>query len=205
MTDFQELIEQFSYLGIFLWFAFFDQITPIPEELVLITMGFIANQGHIHPLLAGLTALGGLIVVDNVYYGLGKSGKFLFNRLRKTSEMEMMERFKKRIVAHDWQTIFMMSYFPKLRFITPFLAAAAGIKWLRFAIINAASSATYVTLYILLGIFFEHQLESIKLEMLMIYITVFTLIIGIIVFIWIFRKPLHTHSINQENKESLKP
>ncbi|MBK7870148.1 MAG: DedA family protein [Saprospiraceae bacterium] len=202
MTDFQELIQQFSYLGIFLWFAFFDQITPIPEELVLISMGFIANQGHIHPLLAGLTALGGLIVVDNVYYGLGKSGKMLFNRFRKASEMELIERFKKRIVAHDWQTIFMMSYFPKLRFITPFLAAAAGINWLRFAIINAASSATYVALYILLGIFFERQLEAITLEMLMIYITVFTLIIGIIVFVWIFRKPFHPKIQEQEDKKS---
>ncbi len=189
MTDFQQLIEQFSYLGIFLWFAFFDQITPIPEELVLITMGFIANQGHLDPVLAGAVAVGGLMVVDNVYYGLGKSGKMIFNRFRKASEMEVMERFKTRIKQHDWQTIFMMSYFPKLRFITPFLAAAAGIRWTRFAMINAASSATYVTLYILLGIFFQQQLQAIKLEILMLYITIFTFLIGIIVFIWIFRKP----------------
>ncbi len=190
MTDFQELIQQFSYLGIFFWFAFFDQITPIPEELVLITMGFIANQGHIDPVLAGITALGGLMVIDNIYYGLGKSGKILFNRFRKAPDLEIIERFKTRIVEHDWQTIFMMSYFPKLRFITPFLAAAAGIGWLRFAIINAASSATYVALYILLGIFFEKQLQSIRLEMLMIYITIAMLVVGIVVFLWIFRKPL---------------
>ncbi len=199
MTDFQQLIEQFSYLGIFFWFAFFDQITPIPEELVLITMGFIANQGHLDPVLAGAVALGGLMVIDNLYYGLGRSGKMIFNRFRKASEMEVMERFKTRIKQHDWQTIFMMSYFPKLRFITPFLAAAAGIRWARFAMINAASSATYVTLYILLGIFFQQQLQAIKLEILMLYITIFTLMIGIIVFIWIFRKP--TSSKKQEKIE----
>lgn len=191
MTDFQVLLLQYSYLGIFLWFVFFDQITPIPEELVLITMGFLANQGHIHPILAGATALIGLVIIDNVYYGLGKSGKMLF-KLRKASMITLMERFKKRIQLHAWQTIFMMSYFPKLRFITPFLAAAAGIGWIRFAIINATSSATYVTLYILLGIFFERQLKEIELEVLMIYITIFTFIIGVVVFIYIFRKPLHT-------------
>jgi membrane-associated protein len=191
MTDFQVLLLQYSYLGIFLWFVFFDQITPIPEELVLITMGFLANQGHIHPILAGATALIGLVIIDNVYYGLGKSGKMLF-KLRKASTIALIERFKKRIQRHAWQTIFMMSYFPKLRFITPFLAAAAGIGWIRFAIINATSSATYVTLYILLGIFFERQLKEIELEVLMIYITIFTFIIGVVVFIYIFRKPLHT-------------
>lgn len=191
MTDFQVLLLQYSYLGIFLWFVFFDQITPIPEELVLITMGFLANQGHIHPILAGATALIGLVIIDNVYYGLGKSGKMLF-KLRKASMITLMERFKKRIQLHAWQTIFMMSYFPKLRFITPFLAAAAGIGWIRFATINATSSATYVTLYILLGIFFERQLKEIELEVLMIYITIFTFIIGVVVFIYIFRKPLHT-------------
>lgn len=193
MNDFQELILQYSYIGIFLWFVFFDQITPIPEELVLITMGFIANKGHINPILAGASALIGLVIIDNVYYGLGKSGKSLFNRFRKDAEKELMARLKTRIKQHDWQTIFMMSYFPKLRFITPFVAAAAGIPWTRFAIINAASSATYVTLYILLGIFFEYQLKEIKLEILMLYISIFTLIIGIIVFIWIFRKPHHNN------------
>lgn len=191
MSEFQELLLQYSYLGIFLWFVFFDQITPIPEELVLISMGFLANQGHIHPVLAGAAALVGLVIIDNVYYGLGKSGNMLFKRWRKDAEIALIERFKIRIQRHDWQTIFMMSYFPKLRFITPFLAAAAGIAWVRFAIINAASSATYVTLYLLLGIFFEYQLEEIKLETLMIYITIFTLIIGIVFFVWIFRKPLH--------------
>lgn len=191
MSEFQALLLQYSYVGIFLWFVFFDQITPIPEELVLITMGFLANQGHLNPVLAGVTALAGLIIIDNVYYGFGHSGKMLFQRWRKPSEIALVERFKKRIQLRAWETIFMMSYFPKLRFITPFLAAAANINWVRFAIINATSSATYVTLYILLGIFFEHQLEAIKLEVLMIYITVFTIIIGIIVFVWIFRKPLH--------------
>ncbi len=197
MTDFQELIEQFSYFGIFLWFAFFDQITPIPEELVLITMGFIANQGHLDPVLAGIAAVGGLVAIDNIYYGLGKSGKFLFNQLGKASNLEVIEKFKIRIIEHDWQTIFMMSWFPKLRFITPFIAAAASIKWLRFAIINALSSMTYVILYILLGIFFEEQLEAIRLEMLMVYITIVMLIVGILVFVWIFRKPI--------NQDSLKP
>lgn len=190
MTEFQALLLQYSYLGIFLWFVFFDQITPIPEELVLISMGFLANQGHLNPILAGATALTGLVIIDNIYYGLGKSGKMLF-KLRKDSSVKLMEKFKIRIQRHAWQTIFMMSYFPKLRFITPFLAAAAGISWKRFSIINAASSATYVTLYILLGIFFERQLKEIELEVLIIYITIFTFVIGLVVFIYIFRKPLH--------------
>lgn len=192
MTDFQELLLRYSYLGIFLWFVFFDQITPIPEELILITMGFLSNQGHLNAALGGAAALTGLVIVDNVFYWFGKSGKFIYRRLRKPSGKVMIEKFKSRIQKHAWQTIFMMSYFPKLRFITPFLAAAAGIRWQRFAVINATSSATYVCLYILLGIFFERQLKEIKLEVLMIYISIFTFIIGIAFFIWIFRKPLHT-------------
>lgn len=188
MPDFQTLILQYSYLGIFLWFVFFDQVTPIPEELILISMGFAANQGLLNPFLGIGAALLGLIIIDNVYFGLARSGKYLFKRLKKPAIVATMQRFQMRIREHDWQTILLLSFFPKLRFLTPFMAAAAGIPWLRFSFLNALSSAAYVVLYVLIGIFFEQQLKHIRLENLIFYIMGFVTIIGVITFIWMFRK-----------------
>ncbi len=188
MTDFQELIVQYSYLGIFLWFIFFDQVTPIPEELILISMGFAANQGLMNPFAGVGAALLGLVIVDNVYFGLTRSGKYFFKRLKKPKVVKTMERFQTRIREHDWQTILLLSFFPKLRFLTPFMAAAAGIPWLRFSMLNASASAAYVVLYVLVGIFFERQLAHIRLENLIFYIMGFVTIIGIFTFIWMFRK-----------------
>ncbi|MFN7116342.1 MAG: DedA family protein [Saprospiraceae bacterium] len=188
MTDFQALIVQYSYLGIFLWFVFFDQVTPIPEELILISMGFAANQGLLNPFAGVAAALLGLIIIDNVYFGLARSGKYLFKRLKKPKVVRTMQRFQTRIQEHDWQTILLLSFFPKLRFLTPFMAAAAGIPWLRFTVLNALSSAAYVILYVLVGIFFETQLKQVSLENLIFYIMGFVTIIGIFTFIWMFRK-----------------
>lgn len=188
LPDFHELIEEFSYLGIFIWFVFLDQITPIPEEVVLVTMGFAANAGLIDPVIAGGAALAGLLIVDNFYYGIGRSGKILFKRLQKPGNQVSLQKFQDRLQEHDWQTIIFMCFFPKLRFFMPFLVAAAGIRWGRFAIFNAIGSAGYVTLYLLLGIFFEQQLRNIELEKMVIIIFIFALLVGIFVFFNIFRK-----------------
>ncbi|MGH2565667.1 MAG: hypothetical protein ACRDE5_14215, partial [Ginsengibacter sp.] len=39
MPDFTQFIEKWGYLGIFIWFITFDQITPIPEEISLLLVG----------------------------------------------------------------------------------------------------------------------------------------------------------------------
>lgn len=41
-TDLPGYIYHLSWFGIFLWFAFLEQLTPIPEEISLMTLGYIS-------------------------------------------------------------------------------------------------------------------------------------------------------------------
>ena len=42
--DITHYIAHYSYLGIFIWFFLIDQLTPIPEELVLVTVGYLTHS-----------------------------------------------------------------------------------------------------------------------------------------------------------------
>jgi membrane protein DedA with SNARE-associated domain len=47
---------------------------------------------------------------------------------------------------------------PKLRFLSPIIAATANISWKLFIFVNSAATVFYVTAYMLIGILFHRQL-----------------------------------------------
>ena len=61
------LYSPMSYFGIFIWFLFLDQLTPIPEEVTLLSIGYIAKNHLINPYYAGLSAFLGLTIIDNLF------------------------------------------------------------------------------------------------------------------------------------------
>lgn len=192
MPDFDQIIQQFSYLGVFIWFLVFDQITPIPEEVVLVTLGYLSNHGLLNPIGAAVAALTGLVIIDNTYFYAATSGKRLFRRFHKNTNKGLVEKFKLRVQENAWQTLLIMAFFPKLRFLGPIVAASAGLTWKKFLLIDIVGAVAYVTFYMLLGIFFEHQLKIITDEIESLQHSLFAIIVGIltIALFWLARKLL---------------
>lgn len=64
----------FGYLGIFIFFLTIDQVTPIPEEISLLTIGYFSSKGAFNPIIGGAVALFAFVAVDSFYFLLVKSG-----------------------------------------------------------------------------------------------------------------------------------
>jgi membrane protein DedA with SNARE-associated domain len=79
---FVEFIGRFGYIGIFLWFITIDQVTPIPEEISLLIVGYLCAHEVFHPLPAGLLCLAGFITADIAYYYLSRTGSRLIKKSR---------------------------------------------------------------------------------------------------------------------------
>src|SRR5437868_712179 len=77
---FVEFIERFGYIGIFIWFITIDQISPIPEEISLLIIGYLCAHEVFHPLLAGLICLAGFVTADIAYYYLSRTGSKLIKK-----------------------------------------------------------------------------------------------------------------------------
>jgi membrane protein DedA with SNARE-associated domain len=59
-----DYVGRFSYFGIYLWFAIFEQFTPIPEEVSLTSVGYLAVRTHLSYLFCGIASPAGLLSTD---------------------------------------------------------------------------------------------------------------------------------------------
>tara|TARA_R110002167_G_scaffold43788_3_gene132133 strand:+ start:4016 stop:4606 length:591 start_codon:yes stop_codon:yes gene_type:complete len=158
--DITYYVVHYSYLGIFIWFFLIDQLTPIPEELVLVTVGYLTHTADINPLFAGLAALLGLMVVDNIYFYLAYTGNKWTKKLQKKKRAEILKKFQDKLQKHQIRTLLIIAFIPKVRFFGPILAGLGKMHYRKFFIVNMCGSFTYVAIYLSLGIFFHNAMES---------------------------------------------
>lgn len=165
--DIAYYISHYSYVGIFLWFFLIDQLTPIPEELVLVTVGYIVHTGLINPFFAGIAALLGLMLVDNIYFLLAYKSNKWTQKLKKKQRGKVMNKFQEKLRKNQISTLFLIAFIPKVRFFGPIIAGLSKISHKRFFIVNMCASSIYVALYLTLGIFFHNTIEHVihKLEL----------------------------------------
>lgn len=181
-TDISSYIHQFSYWGIFLWFLVIEQLTPIPEEVSLISLGYICIHNHLSLLVAGGVSLAGLLITDNALFYLSVKSRRYTGQLTKNYNGKLMSRLKKDLKTHTTRTLILCALLPKVRFLSPIIAATSGIGWKKFFIVNSLTTLSYVAVYVCSGILFHQGLARVLSQMQMVQHIVF---IGIIVVIFI--------------------
>lgn len=180
-----DYIIHFSFIGIFLWFAFIEQITPVPEEVALVSLGYICMHTALNPFLAAGTAILGLICADNIFYFLAaKSSHWVDKTLRRFSH-SLLDQYRKRIQQKPAITILIMALLPKIRFLSPLISASAGISWKLFFRVNTTAIFCYVSFYFIIGAYFHNQLHAIFKELVLLRHLVFVAFV-IILALFIF-------------------
>ena len=180
-----------SYLGIFIWFLFLDQLTPIPEEVTLLSIGYIAQHHLVNPYIAGLSAFCGLTIIDNLFYWLSFSGNKLIIRFKNKIGEKMRQKYINGMENHAVRTLLILSFIPKIRFFSPIFAGLFKVKWSTFFIVNGVGTIIFIAVYIVAGMLFHSGLAYLlkELEMLRHFIfVIFMVVITIIVFFKFTRK-----------------
>lgn len=159
-------VTHLSYPGIFLWFLVIEQLTPIPEEVSLMSVGYISMHANLNPFVCGIVSLSGLLITDNFLFYLSRKGNKFSKKLLNKLNHNLIEKIKEKLRKKTGVTIFVGALVPKLRFFNPIIAGAVEVTWKQFLIFNAAATLLYVTAYMCIGIFFHSQLTMIlkKLE-----------------------------------------
>ncbi len=161
-TDITEYIQHLSYLGIFLWFLFTQLVVvmPIPEEVVLLSIGYVSAIGVWNPLISGPIAVGTLLLADNIFYFLARSGNRYIRRVAGRSDSSLREKTESRMKRNMPKTVFSLTFVPRLRFFGPILAGAMRVKWHLFVAADAASLVIFVSIYVSLGYFFHASIAA---------------------------------------------
>ncbi len=188
---FSNFIENISYLGIFVTMALSGHLVPVPEEILLLLIGYASGVGFVNVYVALAMASLGVIVGDIALFLLSRSGSHYVDRLKSKLSPEKIARYEKLMKSHAGKTIFLSRFIITIRFFSPILAGSLRINWKTFMLADFSAAILYVGAFIFLGYHFNNDIASliteIKLARHIIFILLLTLI-GLLISYWAGKK-----------------
>ncbi|PAE25513.1 DedA family protein [Bacillus sp. 7894-2] len=158
-----EIIEDNGYLGLFLWLWVGVFIFPVPNELIVMTVGLSSSLKTLHPVLAFIVIYLGILAALSTCYTIGRLiGRPLLKyfhkskRMSKTidSSLKLMEKY------HAFSLSF--SYFvPGIRNFLPFLYGFSKLPFKKFALFAYSGALIWLSLAFTIGYIFGDHIDTI--------------------------------------------
>jgi membrane protein DedA with SNARE-associated domain len=158
------LVIHYGYAGLFvmLMFGIFLGL-PIPDEILMIFVGYLASTGKLVLVPAILVAFAGSSSGITVSYTIGRTvgprvavrwGRFVrITPERLDQARQWFERFGK------WSLT--LGYFvPGFRHVMAIVAGASGLPWRTFALFAYGGALLWAATFILLGYFLAEKWQS---------------------------------------------
>ena len=187
----QDLITEFgglSYIGI--WFISFisNVFIPVPEEVVLLILGYLAGGPKVNGTLLFPVVLLGLLTSDLVMYFFAKRGNKLVSIFYDKVFAKRVESKRKWIDKHINKVVFFSRFLIQLRFLGPFFAGQTKMTFRKFFFLDLGALLVYTPIYLLIGFYFRNRIDFIingvsKVKNIFILIIVSSALIGLIRYI----------------------
>jgi membrane protein DedA with SNARE-associated domain len=154
--------EHFIYGGLFLILFFSGLGLPVPEEITLLTGGFLVNLGFIrfYPTLAAVFV--GVLAGDMAMYSIGRRwghGILTHRNLRRIFSEERLERVRQFFRDHGSKTIFIARFISGFRMAAFLAAGTMGVKPSKFLLLDFLAALIAVPLLLCLGYYFGANIE----------------------------------------------
>lgn len=151
----------FSYLGLFVVGFLAQTVIPIPEEIVLIALGYVVSFGGLSWWIAAPMILVGVLVDDIILFLLSYHGnkavRFAYNKI-----FSYIVPINESFIRRHIKTIIVISRFViQFRFLGPFFAGYIKTPLRTFIIYDFIAAIAYSLIYIAIGAFFSHRIDLI--------------------------------------------
>ncbi len=147
-------LHSFSYLGLLLLLIGAAIVSPIPEEVVLLTIGYLIAKSYMNAPLAILVSVVGLLVGDLVLFYFAKLGSSYAKKLRERVNKIGLDKTWIFSPEHVMRPVFLLRFITGFRFIAPIYAGFEQASWKRYVSVDALSVLIYVPVMIALGYYF---------------------------------------------------
>jgi len=188
-TEIMHYLQHLSYFGIFLLLALLDVLIPLPEEIILILVGYTVYFSTLDPSLTIIVAIAAFLVGDNTTFWLSRGGNRLIARFITKSATPLIERYSQKMRSKTGITLLIMTFVPSIRFFAPIVAGSVRTPWRVFILYDLMVVGLYVSAYLLAGYFFHSQINGIIKEFEMLgHLMIYVLLLGIGLLLGLFMR-----------------
>jgi membrane-associated protein len=182
------IIEDNGYLGLFLWLWFGVFVIPVPNEVILTTVGLASAKGALNPFLAFLVTYMGISAAFTSSYLLGRIiGRRVLGLLEKKkrfansieSAMKLMEKY------HAF-SLTLSCFAPGVRYLVPLLYGFSRLPFKTFAIFTYSGAFVWVSIIFVLGYLFGDKMDIVMKYNKEVWLVILAL--AIITFIFVLRR-----------------
>ncbi len=175
-----------SYLGIFGISLLANIVIPVPEEIVLLALGYAAHAGGIDVFYVIPIVIIGLLVSDIVLYALSRKENRIVTYLYKKIFASRLAGKEMWIADNIEKVMFFSRFLVQLRFIGPFMAGQHNVKFKKFITYELAALVLYVPLLVWTGWYFHQSVARIVSGVELVRNAIF-IVLGIIIILSLMR------------------
>ncbi|WP_163100286.1 DedA family protein [Peribacillus alkalitolerans] len=190
LQDLLQYINHFGYLALFfcLWLGIIGM--PIPDEMIVMSGGFVSSIGILNPVIAFLLTYLGVVSGLSLGYFLGRTvGVRILDTIKKKSKVMYIDKSHQMIEKYREYALVISYFIPVVRHIVPYIVGINKMSFRSYAIYSYSTGFVWTVLYFTLGSLFGENIEAI-VELS----TKYGLIVGLIIFVIIF---VHTFRNNK--------
>lgn len=152
-------ITAFSYIGIFIISLLANVVVPVPEELVILAIGYVIGIGKINGFIVFPVVVAGLLVSDTIMYLLARKGARLLELFYDRFFAKTLASRQAWIDANPGKVIFYTRFMMQFRFLGPFLAGKTHMPYKKFLSYELPALLLYVGALLLIGDYFQDRFE----------------------------------------------
>ena len=156
-------IQQYGYFALFflLWLGIIG--LPIPDEVVVMTGGFVVALGILQPLPAFFITYAGVIFGLSIGYVLGKvigipSLKYLERKKDMSKYTNQANRLFERFGSYS---LVLGYFFPVIRHIVPYIVGMAKMPYSKYAALSYSAGFVWTLVYFTIGRYFGNNINTI--------------------------------------------
>jgi membrane protein DedA with SNARE-associated domain len=156
-------IEHFTYAGLFLVLVLCGLGLPIPEDIALLTGGFLIHRGVTQYPITLAVSFVGVVAGDNSLFFLGRrfgTGVLRYFELVRPHTQSRIARLKGFMSRHGHMAIFYARFLAGVRALVYLTAGSVGVAPRRFFLYDALGAVISVPLVVSLGYFCGPQIDS---------------------------------------------
>lgn len=150
-----------TYGGLFILAILSNVVIPIPEELILLIVGYLTGIGIFKYIVVYFIFVAGMLLSDYLLYSLAFRGSRLTNNLRLRLEQKGILKNENYLKKNIHKIIFFSRFLIYLRFIGPIVSGYLKIPRKTFIKYDLVALLIYVNVFLGLGNYFHKQINFI--------------------------------------------